>query len=212
MVSQLRTVFYTLVGGDRRHRIGNLAVALELHMNPALVLNADYRPLRYFPLSLLPWQDTVRAVFLERVSIVAEYDQVVRSATFSMRLPSVVALKRYINGDRTPAFTRFNLFLRDRFTCQYCGAREPVSDLTFDHVLPRSRGGRTSWGNVVAACAPCNFVKGNHLIHEIGMRLIRNPRAPTERELHARAPGFPPNYLHESWRDYLYWDTELESD
>ena len=187
-------------------------MTLEVHTHPALVLNADYRPLRYFPLSLLPWQDTVRAVFLDRVVIVAEYEREVRSTSFSMRLPSVVALKRYVKGERSPAFRRFNLFLRDRFTCQYCGGREPVSDLTFDHIVPRSRGGRTTWQNVVAACAPCNFVKGNHVLDEIGMRLIRTPRAPSERELHARAPGFPPNYLHESWRDYLYWDTELEAD
>ncbi len=187
-------------------------MTLELHSHPALVLNADYRPLRYFPLSLLPWQDTVRAVFLDRVRIVAEYDREVRAATFSMRLPSVIALKRYVKGSRTPAFTRFNLFLRDRFTCQYCGERQPVSNLTFDHVTPRSRGGRTTWNNVVAACAPCNFLKGDHLLHEIGMRLIRPPKSPTERELHARAPAFPPNYLHESWRDYLYWDSVLEPD
>ncbi len=176
------------------------------------MLNADYRPLRYFPLSLISWQDSVRAVFLDRVNIVAEYDQVVRSASISMRLPSVVALKRYIKGNRTPAFTRFNLFLRDRFTCQYCGSREAVSDLTFDHVRPRSRGGRTSWDNVVAACASCNFTKSNHMLHEIGMRLIREPGTPTERELHARAPGYPPNFLHESWRDFLYWDSELDPD
>ena len=108
---------------------------------PALVLNADYRPLSYFPLSLWSWQDTIKAVFLDRVNIVAEYERTVRSVSFEMKLPSVVSLKSYVKPTRNPAFTRFNVFLRDRFSCQYCGAKE---DLTFDHLIPRSRGGRAA--------------------------------------------------------------------
>ena len=81
-----------------------------------------------------------------------------------MFLPSVVSLKEYVKPARHPAFTRFNVFLRDRFQCQYCGSRD---DLTFDHVIPRSKGGRTTWENVVAACAPCNLRKANRLPREI---------------------------------------------
>ncbi len=81
---------------------------------PALVLNADYRPLSYFPLSLWSWQDTIKAVFLDRVNILEEYDRTVHSPSFEMRLPSVVSLKSYIKPARSPAFTRFNVFLRDR--------------------------------------------------------------------------------------------------
>ena len=93
---------------------------------PALVLNADFRPLSYFPLSLWPWQETVKAVFLDRVSILSEYDRVVHSPSFSMKLPSVIALKEFIPQERRPAFTRFNVFLRDRFRCQYCGEGSPA--------------------------------------------------------------------------------------
>ena len=114
---------------------------------PALVLNADYRPLSYYPLSLWSWQDAIKAVFLDRVNIVSEYDRQICSPSFAMRLPSVVSLKTYVKPSRTPAFTRFNVFLRDRFTCQYCGAHE---ELTFDHVIPRSKGGLTTWENVVS--------------------------------------------------------------
>src|SRR3569833_3466462 len=121
---------------------------------PALVLNADYRPLSYYPLSLWSWQDAIKAVFLDRVQIVSTYDRIIKSPSFEMFLPSVVSLKEYVKPARHPAFTRFNVFLRDRFTCQYCGSRD---DLTFDHVIPRSKGGRTTWENVVAACAPCNL-------------------------------------------------------
>ncbi len=97
-------------------------------------------------------------MFLERVNIVANYDHAVHSPSFAMKLPSVVSLKTYVKPSTHPAFTRFNLFLRDRFACQYCGDRD---DLTFDHLIPRSRGGHTTWENVVAACSPCNLRKGS---------------------------------------------------
>ena len=128
------------------------------------MLNADFRPLSYYPLSLWSWQDAIKAVFLDRVNIVSEYERVVRSPSFEFRLPSVVSLKTYVKPARTPAFTRFNVFLRDRFTCQYCGDHD---DLTFDHVVPRSKGGHTTWDNVVTACSPCNLLKGGHLPHEV---------------------------------------------
>ncbi|MDH3666770.1 MAG: HNH endonuclease [Paracoccaceae bacterium] len=176
--------------------------------NPALVLNADYRPLSYFPLSLWPWQEAVKAAFLDRVAIVAEYDTVVHSPSISMQLPSVVVLRDYVRPARYPAFTRFNLFLRDRFSCQYCGAK---GGMTFDHVIPRSRGGRTTWENVVAACSRCNLRKANLTLRQAGMSLARPPRRPDQHELQNKGRRFPPNYLHESWMDFLYWDAELES-
>jgi 5-methylcytosine-specific restriction endonuclease McrA len=175
---------------------------------PALVLNADYRPLSYYPLSLWPWQEAIKAAFLDRVDIVAEYDHVVRSQRQEIRIPSVVVLKEYVKPQKRVAFTRFNLFLRDEFCCQYCGAR---GDLTFDHVVPRSRGGRTSWDNVVAACSPCNLRKGNRSLRQAGLHLQRIPRQPTAEEMQAHGRRFPPNYLHDSWLDYLYWDAELEA-
>jgi 5-methylcytosine-specific restriction endonuclease McrA len=174
---------------------------------PALVLNADYRPLSYFPLSLWSWQDAIKAVFLERVNIVCEYEEVVRSPSFEMRIPSVVSLKSYVKPARQPAFTRFNVFLRDRFACQYCGTGR---DLTFDHVIPRSRGGRTTWENVVAACSPCNLFKGGRLPRECSMYPAAMPMRPSVFQLHQNGRMFPPNYLHQSWHDYLYWDSELE--
>lgn len=177
---------------------------------PALVLNADFRPLSYFPLSLWPWQDTVKAVFLDRVNVVSEYDRVIHSPSRAFRVPSVIALKEFAPRARRPAFTRFNVFLRDRFTCQYCGDRFPAHDLTFDHVVPRSRGGRTTWGNVVAACGPCNMRKANRTPREAAMPLIRAPDEPDTYQLQDMGRSFPPNYLHESWRDFLYWDSELD--
>ena len=186
-------------------------MSMSIDGYPALALNADFRPLSYFPLSLWSWQETLKAVFLDRVSVVSEYDVVAHSPSQAIRLPSVIALKEYIPMNRQPAFTRFNVFLRDRFSCQYCGDRLPAEDLTFDHVVPRSRGGRTTWENVVAACSPCNLSKGHKLPSQAKMYPLRAPVRPTCHTLQENGRSFPPNFLHESWRDFLYWDSELEA-
>jgi 5-methylcytosine-specific restriction endonuclease McrA len=176
-----------------------------------LVLNADYRPLSYYPLSLWSWQDAVKAIFLDRVDIISEYDHTIRSPSFQMKLPSVIALREYVQPKQKPAFTRFNVFLRDKWTCQYCGDKFKTHELTFDHVIPRSRGGMTTWENIVAACQHCNLLKGNYLPDECRMYPVRKPFAPTNMQLQVHGRTFPPNFLHESWLDYLYWDTELET-
>ncbi len=191
--------------GDFRTSFVREPSALRHH--PALVLNADYRPLSYYPLSLWPWQEAIKAAWLDRVDIVAEYDEFVRSPSTTIRIPSVVVLKDYVKPQKRVAFTRFNLFLRDEFCCQYCGAK---GEMTFDHVVPRSKGGRTTWRNVVAACGRCNLRKGDLTVKQAGMHLARAPFQPTALELQNVGRKFPPNYLHESWMDYLYWDAELE--
>jgi len=175
---------------------------------PALVLNADYTPLSYYPLSLWPWQSAVKAVFLERVDIVDCYARAVHSPSRTMHIPSVIALRQYVRPSPRPAFTRFNLFLRDRFRCQYC---EATGELTFDHVVPRAQGGRTTWDNVATACAPCNLRKGGRTPTQARMSLNRKPHRPTSWQLQENGRRFPPYYLHASWRDYLYWDVELEA-
>lgn len=192
--AEFRTDFVRQPGGLKQH--------------PALVLNADYRPLSYYPLSLWPWQDAVKAAWLNRVDIIAEYDEVARSPSMEIRIPSVVVLKDYVKPQKKVAFTRFNLFLRDEFACQYCGA---TGDLTFDHVVPRAAGGITSWENVVAACSRCNLSKGSKSLRQSGMSLRKPPRQPAPGQLMNMGRKFPPNHLHESWIDFLYWDAELEA-
>ena len=177
--------------------------------HPALVLNADYRPLSYYPLSLWCWQDAVKAAYMERVDIVAQYDKFVHSPTTKIKIPSVVVLKDYVKPQKSIAFTRFNLFLRDEFRCQYCGNR---GDLTFDHVIPRASGGTTRCDNVVAACSPCNLKKANKMPRQCGMHPLVVPAAPNVWQLQENGRAFPPNFIHHSWRDYLYWDSELLED
>jgi 5-methylcytosine-specific restriction endonuclease McrA len=174
---------------------------------PALLLNADFQPMSYFPLSTLPWQRAVKAVVEDTFTVVSQYDAAVRSPSTVMRLPSVVAMRDYRPAARRrAAFTRFNVFLRDRFRCQYCGRPFPSAELTFDHVIRRAAGGETAWDNIVTACAPCNAGKDHRLL-----KPLTSPKEPTPGELVKAKRSFPPNYLHESWLDYLYWDCELEA-
>ncbi len=192
--------------GDFRTQFVRDPAGLKQH--PALVLNADYRPLSYYPLSLWTWQEAIKAALTDRVTILAEYDTTVRSQSLEIPIPSVVVLRDYVNPVRRVAFTRFNLFLRDEFMCQYCGAK---GDLTFDHVIPRARGGLTSWENVVAACSPCNLKKGSKSMRQAGMNLRKPPCQPAAEALRDTGRKFPPNHLHDSWLDFLYWDAELEA-
>lgn len=185
-------------------------LSTPLEKCPALVLNADYRPLSYFPLSLWSWQEAIKAIFRDSVTVISEYERVVRSPQFELKLPSVIALKEYIPMARKPAFTRFNVFLRDRWQCQYCGNYFKTHELTFDHIIPRARGGRTTWENIVAACRGCNTAKGHKMPHEVNMYPLKEPRQPSIYELQESGRSFPPNFLHESWGDFLYWDTELQ--
>ena len=179
----------------------------NLQSCPSLVLNADYTPLSYYPLSLWPWQTAIKAIFLDRVDVIATYDREVHSPSLDMKIPSVIALKQYVKPSEFPAFTRFNLFLRDRFSCQFCG---DMHNLTFDHVVPRRLGGKTTWENIATACAPCNMKKGGRTPKQAGMQLCSEPIRPTHWQLQQHGKMFPPNYLHETWRDWLYWDIELE--
>ena len=116
-------------------------------------------------------------------------------------------LKTYVRPARHPAFTPGS-------TCSCVTASLHIQadeDLTFDHLVPRSKGGITTWENVVAACSPCNLAKGGHLPGEVDMWPENRPVRPTVQRLHANGRLFPPNYLHESWADFLYWDTVLGS-
>ena len=173
----------------------------------ALVLNADCRPLSYFPLSLWSWQDAIKAVFQRRVSVLAEYDEVARSPSFTMRFPSVILLHTYVDVNRHVLFSRYNLMQRDHFQCCYCGS---AKDLTFDHVVPRSRNGPMTFENIVAACSDCNTRKANRTPEEAGMVLRRKPYAPTVSQLQEIGRSHPPPHVHNTWIDFLYWDSVLE--
>jgi len=118
-----------------------------LDRHPALVLNADYQPISYLPLSMWHWQEAVKAVFAGKVTVVDVYPGVsIRATNLEIPLPSVIALIDYVQQPNSkPAFTKRNVFLRDEYRCQYCNDRFHTRDLSLDHVHPRSLGGALHW-------------------------------------------------------------------
>ena len=184
------------------------AIFEKSKQRPALILNADYRPLSYFPLSLWPWQEAIKAVYLKRVNVAAEYEEVVRSEKLTLPLPSVIVHKNYVVPTKTVPFTRSTLFLRDEFTCQYCGYKG--KDLTFDHVVPKSRGGKTRWDNVVAACQSCNLRKAAKTTSQAGFKLKKVPTKPSPEVLLNKGKKFPPSDMHKSWNDFLYFEKDFD--
>jgi len=134
--------------GNPQHQI-HVDYLKLLNKHPTLVLNADYQPLSYLPLSLWSWQDAVKAVFGGKVTVVDTYKDVrVRAVSIEMMLPSVIALNVYQkpNAKRTdPSFTRRNVFLRDGYKCQYCHRIFRNTDLSLDHYVPRCKGGKLEW-------------------------------------------------------------------
>lgn len=171
----------------------------------ALVLNADMSPVTRYPLSVWSFERTMRNVFTERVTVVETYDINLRAQSHTYQPPSVVMLRNYVHQAQPVPFTRMNIFVRDSFRCQYCGNQFEARELTFDHVVPRSAGGLTSWTNIASACLACNSRKG----HRRDMKPLNKPREPTSQEM-VRARRLKVENLHRSWHDYLYWSGALE--
>jgi 5-methylcytosine-specific restriction endonuclease McrA len=163
----------------------------------------------YAPIKVIPWQRALRLLTLGKVEVVEEYDREVRTSYLVIKMPAVVRLLRAFRRVKKPVkFSRVNIYGRDGYSCQYCGSKKPIDELTYDHVMPKSRGGRTTWDNIVTACQDCNSRKANRTPVEAGMRLAREPRRPVDQPVIMVAVS--KKSAPEAWRDYLYWTGELE--
>lgn len=168
-------------------------MGMNLDLPRVLVLNAGYEAL-----GLASVKRAVILVMNGTADVVEESGDYLRTPSRPYPVPSVIRLKRLVR--RPPgrlALNRRNVLRRDAYTCQYCGRRG--GDLTVDHVLPKSRGGRSSWENLVTACRPCNLKKKNRTPEEAGMRLIKRPVPPRHSIL--LVADLP--HLPEAWRTYL---------
>ena len=165
-----------------------------------LVLNADGQPVSMLPPSTIQWKEAITYMWLDKVHVLEWYDEwVVSSATWETRVPAVIMLKDMMRRKRKPRFSKYNLYLRDMFTCQYCNIQLPQSQLTLDHVLPQSYGGKTSWENIVAACSPCNHGKGNNK----SIKPKREPYQPDYFELANNRKQLHFDIKHPSWETWL---------
>ncbi|MCS6960891.1 MAG: HNH endonuclease [Deltaproteobacteria bacterium] len=163
---------------------------------PVLLLNASYEPLK-----VITWKRAINLYFANKVEIIETYDHVIRSVNLSVYLPSVVRLLHMAKHfRRSVPLTRANLLARDGFRCQYCGSKlNPVS-ATIDHIIPRSRGGQSTWENMVTSCASCNRKKGDKTPSEAGLTLLAHPRKPLWLPILRDREEVPT-----SWRNYIFY-------
>lgn len=133
----------------------------------------------YSPHKVISWQTAVCMLFLGKVEVVDEYDEVLRAPSLTMKVPAVVRLKKAIgNMKRGVKFSKINVLTRDGFRCQYCGVKGKLEALNYDHVVPRSQGGKTVWENIVTSCYDCNTKKSNRTPEQAGMTLLSKPHKP----------------------------------
>lgn len=174
-------------------------------MEQTLLLNATYEPLQ-----VVDWRKAITLWCQGKVEVISVYDREIRSVSVSIKLPAVIrllsyiAIRRHLNG---VPFSRANIYARDNHQCQYCGQGFPVAQLTFDHVIPVSQGGRKEWENIVTSCIGCNRRKGGRTPAQAGMRVVRQPRRPMRIPIVRLTIGY--DRAPDSWRDYLYWNVQF---
>lgn len=184
-------------------------------MSDVLVLNSDGTPLSTMPLSVIDWQSAIRLVFIDKVKVLSVYEGwVVRSPNTTMNVPSIVMMTDYIRWNRRIKYSRMNVFLRDNFECQLqstsrcrmkVGKGYSINDLTVDHVIPKSFGGKTTWTNVTTACQDCNSHKGN----DSRIKPKIKPYRPTYYNLVANRQKHPLVIRDLKWMTYLNWSDDL---
>ncbi len=163
----------------------------------------------YEPIKVISWQRAFTLQALEKIEVIEEYDADVRSAKLCFKVPAVVRLIRGFRRHRKPVkFSRVNIYARDKYRCQYCGEKAKFADLTYDHVVPRSAGGRTTWTNIVTACYTCNFKKANRTPTQATMTLLSKPVQPIW--VPAVSIRVSLTSVPDAWRDYLYWTGALD--
>lgn len=169
-------------------------------MSDVLLLNSDAQPVSLLPVSIISWQDAIKAMVLEKAIVLSWYDDwIVHSASWETRVPSVIMLTEYMKPKTSIRYSKQNVFLRDGYTCQYCGTDVNKRTATLDHVLPTSHGGKTTFENTTTACGPCNASKGNN--KKIKPKVA--PHKPTYWELVEQRRKMPFDVKHPDWKLYL---------
>jgi hypothetical protein len=169
-------------------------------MSDTLLLNQDFQPISVLPLSVIDWRHAVKLMYLGRVTVLETYPNwLIRSERLTLNVPSVCVTKDYFPHKKHVKFSRYNLYLRDLFACQYCGEVGDYEDLTIDHVMPRVAGGRTTWENCVTSCRTCNGNKG----HKTNIRPVRMPYKPDYYNLVNKWKDTDFKVKQASWNQYL---------
>ena len=162
----------------------------------------------YEPIKTISWQRALTLFTLGKCEIVEEYDGFIRSSKLVLKMPAVVRLLYAFRRHKKPVkFTRINVHARDNYTCQYCAQKFPLSELTYDHVIPRAQGGTTHWGNITSSCSACNSKKAGRTPKQAGMKLLSEPKQP--KWLAAIEIRLSQQSTPSEWWSYLYWNVTL---
>ena len=165
----------------------------------------------YEPIKIISWQRAMTLLTLDKVEVIEEYDAQIAATSMVINVPAVVRLRKAFRRHAKPVkFSRVNIYARDAHRCQYCGMKCTIDELTYDHVIPRSRGGRTTWDNIVSCCYDCNAEKANRTPVEAGMKLLSTPARPTwipSVQIRVSTKSVP-----DAWRDYVYWTGEIDGE
>ncbi|MEL7498903.1 MAG: HNH endonuclease [Planctomycetota bacterium] len=195
----------------------------QVLQRPTLVLNRNWQPVNVATVAralVMVWSDTARVVdpadyqlynWNDWADLVPTDDQpFVQAVSQRIRVPEVITLTEFNRlPSTTVAFSRRNIFKRDRMTCQYCGKRLKSEESTIDHVVPRSHGGGSSWENCVLACVKCNHSKADRTPQKASMKLLNAPKQPNWNPIYSQY-----SVRYESWSKFIsdaYWNAELES-
>lgn len=171
-----------------------------------LVLSRSYEPV-----GIVSWKQAFTLLFLNKAEVIEEYDRNIKTTSLVFKIPAVVRLLSAFRRHKKPVkFSRINIYGRDKYTCQYCGTKKAIGDLTYDHVVPRAQGGKTTWLNITTSCADCNRRKANRTPEQAGMQLLKAPVQLTASPVLVVAVSR--ESVPDAWRDYLYWTSELEQE
>lgn len=168
-------------------------------MKRTLVLNNNYAPL-----GTVNWQRAVILLFQNKAELIETFEDVIHTTNRTYPMPAVIKVSTYIKARSVGVrFNKENVFLRDKGKCQYC-LKKLVSKLaTFDHVIPKSKGGKTQWNNIVTSCYDCNQFKSNKMPEEAGMKLLTKPIKPTPSSMNMTFK-MTNSSIPESWKKYLW--------
>ena len=169
-------------------------------MSDVLILNANAQPISYLPLSVIQWKEAIRYMYHNKCDVLEWYDDwLVRSPSWETRVPAVIMMKEFVKQKSEVRFSKSNLYLRDQYICLYCDNQFSRSNLTMDHVIPLSHGGKTNWENIATSCSRCNGAKGNKTI----MKPKYKPYRPGYWELVRKRKQMEFTIKHPSWELFL---------
>lgn len=166
----------------------------------------------FTPIARVSWQHAITLFFKGSCRIIESYEDEIHSVTMAIKIPAVIQLTRHFNRRKAIKFSRGNIYMRDQCVCQYCGNKKSTRALTYDHVVPRVQGGKTTWTNIVTCCQKCNQTKAGRTPQQAKMKLLKAPEKPKWLPNEFLVAISRDSTIPDMWRSYIYWNVEIENE